>query len=236
MAMRLAERIAALLILPFVLVILAVIWIVSPPLPGRSFLHRSERMKSPDESFTLYKVRTMHPPATFDGERILGGDQAQQITRLGRVLRRSRLDELPQIFNIIRGDIGFVGPRPPLKKYVDAYPQDYARVLARRPGVTGLATVIVCRREERLLSQGRTAEETDAIYRRACIPLKVRLDLFFAERRSPALYAYVLFRTIFRDRVRAARRLRQAIMQASVRVQRAPRADTSQSFPRTAET
>ena len=232
---HLSERFLALLLAPLVLVVLAIIFVCYLPTRGNSFLYRSERMKSPTESFTLFKIRTMHPPLPSDDESVLGGDQSDRVTPLGGILRKTRLDELPQIFNVLRGDIGFVGPRPPLRRYVDAYPGEYARVLKRRPGVTGLATVFVCRREERLLSTSQTPAQTDLIYRRSCIPWKTRLDLFFADHASPALYGYILFRTVFRRRVVAARKLRRGIALLE-RPKQLVAPTTTQSFPKSAET
>lgn len=202
------DRALALILLPLVLTLIACVFVLVYPFQRGPFLYRSERMKSPTEAFTLYKIRSMHPPSPFDGERILGGDQSDRITRIGRILRKTRLDELPQIFNILRGDIGFVGPRPPLRKYVEAYPDIYRKVLETRPGVTGLATVLVCAREERLLSQSSSPEETDLIYRKSCIRAKARLDIFYAENKSAGLLAFVIFATLFRRQPRSLRVLR----------------------------
>ena len=115
-------------------------------------------MRSVDQGFRLLKFRTMHVAADSGG--VSGGDKQTRITPMGRFLRRTRLDELPQLWNILRGDISFVGPRPPLRRYVDSHPDLYARVLACRPGVTGLATVIFHRTEERLLAPCKTPQET----------------------------------------------------------------------------
>lgn len=203
------DRLVALIILPFVCVALAVLYIVVVPLHGRPFLYRSERVSGPGRNFVLLKIRTMHPPSVLDGCRILGGDQSDRVTRIGAFLRKTRLDELPQIFNILRGDMRFIGPRPPLRRYVDTYPELYRRVLATPPGVTGLATVIICSREERLLSVSRSPEETDAIYRRACIPWKAKLDMLYAERRSFGLDLLVLWRTVVRRPSRPDKTLRR---------------------------
>lgn len=203
------DRFFALLLLPVVAVLIALVFLIIFPFQRGPFFYRSRRMRSPTESFTLYKIRTMHPPSPFDGERILGGDQSDRVTRIGGLLRRTRLDELPQILNILRGDIAFIGPRPPLPKYVEAYPEAYERILAVRPGVTGLATVMVCRREERILSRSTSPAETDRLYRGHCIPWKLRIDLFHQSRRTPAMAIYILFRTVFRKNVGQARRLRR---------------------------
>ena len=142
----------------------------------------SERMKSPDEGFTLWKFRTMAPDPSDRG--VTGGDKGRRITPLGRSLRRRRLDELPQLWNILRGDVSFVGPRPPLRRYVEMFPDLYAEVLRSRPGVTGLASLVFAPHEARILEACETADETEFAYIRVCIPRKAALDLLYQRRRS----------------------------------------------------
>lgn len=166
------------LLLPLIIGVAVAILI----LDGRPVLYLSERMKTPDQGFTLWKFRTMRPDPGDRG--VSGGDKATRITRTGNTLRRYRLDELPQFWNILRGDISFVGPRPPLRRYTDAFPDLYAEVLKSRPGVTGMATLAYHRTEERLLAACKTADETEAVYCRRCVPRKARLDLIYAGRRT----------------------------------------------------
>jgi len=149
---------------------------------GRPVFHVSERMRTPDRAFRLIKFRTMTPAATDHG--VTGPDKKDRITRIGALLRRSRMDELPQLWNVLRGDMSFVGPRPPLRQYVDARPTLYAAVLRSRPGVTGLATLVFRDREPRLLSRCTTACETDAVYLRRCVPRKAALDLLYQRHAS----------------------------------------------------
>ena len=122
------------------------------------------------------------------------------VTPVGQVLRRFRLDELPQIFNVLKGDIRFIGPRPPLRHYVEAYPALYRQVLMSKPGITGLATVMLHRREERILSKCKTAQESDRAYRLHCIFPKARLDLLYERRRSFGLDLMIVFWTFARLR------------------------------------
>jgi len=163
---------------------------------GRPVFFASERMYDETTGFTLWKFRTMR--SVFHDQGVSGGDKANRISKTGAWLRRTRLDELPQLFNILRGDIGFVGPRPPLRRYVERYPELYAEVLKDRPGVTGLASLAFHKAEERMLSQSISAEETEAIYCRRCIPRKARLDLMYAQRRSPCSDMRLMFATVFR--------------------------------------
>ena len=129
---------------------------------------------------------------------VSGGDKADRITATGRFLRRTRLDEIPQLLNILRGDISFVGPRPPLRRYVDDFPQLYGSVLKSRPGVTGLATLVYHRTEEQLFAPCKTPQETEAVYRRRCVPAKARLDLIYAANQSVCFDAVLMLATVFR--------------------------------------
>ena len=163
---------------------------------GRPVFYVAERMKAPGQPFNLWKFRTMRTTAQDSG--VSGGDKAGRITPTGRFLRRTRLDELPQLLNILRGDISFVGPRPPLRRYVERYPELYTEVLKSRPGVTGLATLAFHRTEERLLARCTTARETEAVYTRRCIPAKARLDLIYARNRSLCFDLWLMLATVFR--------------------------------------
>lgn len=161
---------------------------------GKPVIFRSDRMKSPCETFSLLKFRTMHV-ATAD-ETVSAGYKSSRITRSGAILRRSRLDELPQLLNILRGDMSFVGPRPPLPRYTALRPDLYDQVLQNKPGVTGLATLVYHRHEERLLAKCTSAEATHDMYLRRCVPMKARLDLIWAENHTFCYDIVLLFRTI----------------------------------------
>jgi len=191
------DRLIAICLLPLVILCLALLLPVLLLVQGRPFLFSSERMVTPERAFKLWKIRTMQVTQGCQCS-VLGGDMAGSVTPLGRLLRRFRLDELPQIFNVMKGDIRFIGPRPPLRRYVEAYPELYARVLLSKPGITGLATVMLHRREDRILSRCRTREESDKAYRNFCILPKARLDLLYQRRRSLGLDVLILFRTFAR--------------------------------------
>ncbi|MBC7164061.1 MAG: sugar transferase [Roseovarius sp.] len=165
-------------------------------LEGRPVFFRSERMKTPTEGFFLLKFRTMTPAEADQG--VSGGDKAHRITRMGAILRRTHLDELPQLWNVIRGDLSLVGPRPPLRLYVERFPEIYAQVLKSRPGLTGLATLRYHAHEARLLARSRSAAETDAIYCRSCVPRKARLDLIYQRHRNICLDLVILLQTAFK--------------------------------------
>ncbi|TCP58679.1 lipopolysaccharide/colanic/teichoic acid biosynthesis glycosyltransferase [Rhodovulum bhavnagarense] len=163
---------------------------------GRPVLHVSERMKSPAQGFGLLKFRTMRPDPGDAG--VSGGDKAARITPMGRRLRRTRADELPQLWNVVRGDISFVGPRPPLREYVERFPELYADVLRTPPGITGLATLVFSPHEQWLLARCATPEQTDAVYARRCIPRKARLDLIYLRHRSVGFDLWLIWITAMR--------------------------------------
>lgn len=196
MSKRITDLILALVLTlvlsPFIILIAFLILVRD----GRPVFYRSERMKTCDQAFILWKFRTMTNTAADSG--VSGGDKAARVTRTGRILRKTRLDELPQLLNILRGDMSFVGPRPPLRYYVEKHPAVYAQVLTHRPGVTGLATLRYHRTEERLLANCQTAAETDQVYSRRCVPVKARLDMIWAANQSLCFDLRLILETITR--------------------------------------
>ena len=176
-----------------VMVVLAVVILVTS---GRPVFYVAERMKTPDQGFGLWKFRTMTTVTTDAG--VSGGDKTNRITPVGGFLRRYRLDEIPQLWNILRGDISFVGPRPPLRRYVEMFPDIYSEVLKSRPGVTGLATLVFHKTEERILAKSTTTEETEQLYCRRCIPAKAQLDLIYATHQSLCFDLKLMFATVIR--------------------------------------
>lgn len=173
-------------------VALLVVWLLLRQ--GRPLFYVAERMKSPTQAFGLIKFRTMTVADEDSG--VSGGDKNSRVTPIGARLRAKRLDEIPQLWNILRGDISFVGPRPPLRQYVDRFPELYGQVLKNRPGVTGLATLTFHRQESEILQKCATSEETDAIYCRLCVPRKARLDLVYQKNRSVCYDFILVFQTI----------------------------------------
>ena len=173
-------------------VVLLVVWLLARQ--GRPLFYVAERMKSPTQAFGLIKFRTMTVAEEDSG--VSGGDKNSRVTPIGARLRAKRLDEIPQLWNILRGDISFVGPRPPLRQYVDRFPEIYGQVLKNRPGVTGLATLTFHRQESELLQKCKTLEETDAVYCRLCVPRKARLDLVYQQNRSVCYDFILVFQTI----------------------------------------
>jgi len=161
---------------------------------GRPVFYVAERMKGVDQPFQLWKLRTM--TVVDEDAGVSGGDKTARITPTGAWLRARRLDEFPQLWNILKGDLSFVGPRPPLREYVERFPDLYREVLKTRPGVTGLASIVYHKHEAALLERCATRAETDAVYARICVPAKARLDLIYARHRSICYDFDLVFQTI----------------------------------------
>lgn len=163
---------------------------------GPPLFYVSERMRAPGRPFSLWKLRTMTVVPPEQG--VSGGDKRSRITPNGAFLRRCRLDEVPQLWNVLKGDMSFVGPRPPLRLYVERFPEIYAQVLQNRPGITGLATLTFHRHEEHLLAACHSAQETDAVYSRRCVPRKAQIDLIYQQRRTVLMDFRLMVLTLFR--------------------------------------
>lgn len=184
---------ALLLLIPLSVVMLIVAGILLIT-QGRPLFYVAPRMRAPGEPFNLLKFRTMLRDEGDSGAT--GAHKNWRITRVGRILRRTRIDELPQLFNILRGDMSFVGPRPPLREYVERFPTHYAQVLSNRPGVTGLATMIYHAHEDRIMASCATAEATEAAYYRRCLPTKLRLDLIYQRRNNLRIDLWIILNTV----------------------------------------
>ena len=129
-----------------------------------------ERVGRGFRPFWIYKFRTMVAKGATNGRPITCGNDPR-ITRIGRFLRRTKLDELPQLFNVLKGEMSIVGPRPELRQYVEYLRQDYVEVLSVRPGITDLAS-LKFRDEATLLG---SAVDPEAFYRNQILPQKVTL-------------------------------------------------------------
>lgn len=141
---------------------------------GPVFFHQ-RRIGLNGTPFSIWKFRTMVVHAEQSGTLVTrGGDK--RITRVGRFLRKTKLDELPQLWNVAKGDMSLVGPRPEVPKYVEQYSLEQKKVLQLKPGITDLAT-LVFRNEEELLS---SAENLELFYLQHCVPKKIALNLQYA--------------------------------------------------------
>lgn len=145
---------------------------------GGPVLYRANRVGKDGRPFLLYKFRSMVIDADRMGAGITtSGDK--RITRFGGFLRDTKLDELPQLLNVLRGDMSFVGPRPEDARYVRLYTEQQRRVLTCRPGITSPAS-LEYRSEEELL----TGDDSLDRYEREILPHKLALELAYLERRT----------------------------------------------------
>lgn len=194
MGKRIFDFSFALLLLIPLSVVMCIVALILLLLQGRPIFYTAHRMRSPSESFTQLKFRTMLQEEGDFGAT--GAHKHWRITPVGHFLRKTRIDELPQLFNILRGDMSFVGPRPPLREYVERFPSVYTQVLKSRPGVTGLATLIYHRHEDRIMSRCQSAEATERAYYRRCLPAKLKIDLIYQRHRDSRLDLWILWNTL----------------------------------------
>lgn len=156
-------------------------------------LFRQERVGKGGRTFRMLKFRTMHVGAERAGGPLTVGADPR-VTPLGAFLRRFKLDELPQLVNVVAGDMSLVGPRPEVPRYVARYDERQRRVLAVRPGITDPASVAY-RNENELLSG---ASDPEATYLRDILPAKLEMNLAYLERRSMSADVRVILRTLAR--------------------------------------
>ena len=142
-------------------------------------LYWQERVGRGGRTFEIAKFRTMFLGADRNGLHITTSGDAR-ITRLGVILRKFKIDELPQLWNVLKGDMSLVGPRPELPEYVTDYSPEQRMVLSVRPGITDIASIHY-RNEEEVLGQSENPEE---FYRNAVLPHKLALNLQYIERIS----------------------------------------------------
>jgi lipopolysaccharide/colanic/teichoic acid biosynthesis glycosyltransferase len=157
---------------------------------GFPVFFRQTRVGRNARPFTLVKLRTMG--VARSGLNVTAGDDAR-VTRLGRLLRRSKLDELPELWNILKGEMSFVGPRPEVPQYVDPESPAWKEVLLARPGLTDPVTLRF--RNEELLMAGVEGDR-DAFYRERLQPLKLEGYREYLRRRSWRTDVGVLFETV----------------------------------------
>jgi lipopolysaccharide/colanic/teichoic acid biosynthesis glycosyltransferase len=152
-----------------------------------------ERIGRNFRPFRILKFRSMtDTPAAGSQQITIAGDP--RVTRIGRILRRSKLDELPQLFNVLTGDMSLVGPRPEVRKYVELYRPDYEEILKYRPGITDLASIRY-RDEERILAAARDPEGE---YVERVLPEKIRLAKEYLNNSSVTFDIELLLRTLLK--------------------------------------
>ena len=176
-----------LLLLPVFLILYLFIRIESKG-PG---FYSQIRVGKGGKDFRLYKFRSMRVGADKKGLITVGGRDSR-ITRVGYFIRKYKLDELPQLWNVLLGDMSLVGPRPEVRKYVDMYTEDQWRVLSVRPGITDYASIEYVDENEIL---GK-AIDPDKVYVEQIMPDKIRYNMKYIQSRSVFEYFKVIILTI----------------------------------------
>lgn len=171
MAKRLFDVVASFIGLIILLPVLLCIslWVLFDSRGG--IFYRQVRVGRGSKDFKLWKFRTMHPDADKRGLLTVGG-RDPRITRAGYYLRKYKLDELPQLLNVLSGDMSLVGPRPEVRKYVSLYTPEQLRVLDVRPGITDYASIEYADENE-LLAKAADPERT---YIEEVMPAKLKLN------------------------------------------------------------
>ena len=154
--------------------------------------YRQRRVGRCNRDFTIYKFRSMRVNSDRQGLLTIGGRDGR-ITKAGVFIRKHKLDELPQLFNVLRGDMSFVGPRPEVRKYVELYTEEQKKVLTVRPGITSLSS-IKYRNENEILSRSDNPEQ---YYIDVIMQDKLAIELDYLEQRSLLTDIKVIFQTIF---------------------------------------
>jgi lipopolysaccharide/colanic/teichoic acid biosynthesis glycosyltransferase len=157
-------------------VIVALALLVRLTSPGPAFF-RQQRVGQSGRLFWIYKFRTMR--VNNAGPQVTSGADPR-ITAIGAWLRHWKLDELPQLWNVVKGDMAFVGPRPEVPRYVAHYTPEQREVLSVPPGITGATQLRYCHEEELL----REAPDPEALYLAEILPAKLAIDLEYIAHRS----------------------------------------------------
>lgn len=187
-ALDLAVSVPALIALSPALLVIAAL--VKAGGPGPIF-YAQERVGRRGRPFRLYKFRTMVTDADKSGPAVTSSGDAR-ITPLGRTLRKWKLDELPQLWNVVRGDMSLVGPRPEVRKYTDIFRDDYSEILEISPGITDYAA-LEYRDEEEVLARYPDAEEA---YTSVVLPEKIALYRQYLRDMGFRSDLKIIFRTI----------------------------------------
>jgi lipopolysaccharide/colanic/teichoic acid biosynthesis glycosyltransferase len=173
-------------LIPFFLIVALLIICTSR---GR-IVYFQKRVGKNEKNFTLYKFRTMNTNADKKGLLTVGMKDAR-ITKIGRLLRKYKLDELPQLWNVLKGDMSLVGPRPEVRKYVDLYNEQQKRVLEVLPGITDYASLEYVY-ENQILAQ---SDDPEKQYIEDIMPQKLKINLKYIENQSLKEYFKILFLT-----------------------------------------
>lgn len=180
--------IGILILAPFYIIISILILVDSKG----GILYKQERIGKGGNIFKVFKFRTMRPDS-FSKGALTVGSRDPRITNIGYYLRKYKLDELPQLFNVLFGDMSFVGPRPEVKKYTDLYNAEQRKVLSVRPGITDYAS-IKFRNENDLLS---ISDNPEQLYISKIMPEKLELNMKYINDNNVFKDVKIIFDTFY---------------------------------------
>lgn len=183
-----ASLLGLILLLPIFLII--AIWIKMDDRKGAVF-YKQTRVGKDGIDFGLYKFRSMYADSDRLGLITVGG-RDPRITRSGFYIRKYKLDELPQLINVLIGDMSMVGPRPEVRRYVDLYNEEQRRVLNVRPGITDYASIEYLDENELLAK----SSDPDRTYIEEIMPAKISLNMKYINNPSLSEYLKIIFKTI----------------------------------------
>ena len=178
-----------LLLSPLFLII--ALWIIMDD-PGPVF-YRQQRVGKDGKDFGLLKFRSMRVGAD-KMSLITIGERDPRVTRAGYYIRKYKLDELPQLWNVFVGEMSLVGPRPEVRKYVDLYTEDQRKVLSIRPGITDYASIEYID-ENRLLAE---SSDPDKTYIEEIMPAKIALNMRYINHQTIGEYIKIIFLTFYK--------------------------------------
>ena len=174
------------ILFPFFIVFYLLIRIESK---GGAF-YIQERIGKNGKPFGLYKFRSMRVGSDAEG-LLTVGERDNRITSIGYILRKTKIDELPQLLNVLKGDMSLVGPRPEVRKYTDMYTDEQRKVLCVRPGITDYASIEYVNENE-LLSK---ADDPERMYIEKVMPDKIKLNMKYLEHYTVGEYFKIIFLT-----------------------------------------
>lgn len=156
-------------------------------------IFKQKRVGRYNKDFVLYKFRSMRSQTWVKGQLITVGEEDPRITRIGRFIRHYKIDELPQLYNVLRGDMSFVGPRPLVRQQVELYPDLYEPILTVRPGITGIASIYF-RNENAILGM---VDDPERYFKEVIMPKKIALNMEYVQHHTFWGDMRLIYQTIF---------------------------------------
>lgn len=179
MVKRIFDFVFSLVALTLLVPVFVVVIMVIIALDGFPVFYSQKRVGKNGVLFNMYKFRTMHKDADSKGLLTVGGKDAR-ITKSGYFLRKYKMDELPQLFNVLIGSMSIVGPRPEVMKYVALYTEEQKKILLVKPGITDYASIEYSNESELL---GKSADP-HATYINEIMPKKIKLNIKYIEKKG----------------------------------------------------